>query len=155
MRGHRLILFLALLGVAFPASTALAGAPGEESPSFFRSNVVLVSPIAADAGLGRRPEALAPYPNNEWFLYHLHWQSWTATEASATGRSWLNTCDPNCLALNWSKRPATVTLSEPGLFDGHLVFKSIRIVAANSPDKSKALRLTRSDGNWWFVPEGD
>ena len=49
---------------------------------------------------------------NFWFA-GLHWQTWTATGAAATGTAHLNDCTPNCAAGHFHTYPASVRLSAP------------------------------------------
>lgn len=159
MRSYRPAVALFVLLVAAAFSTAAIGEQptrahrsSTETPVFFDSHTDLAEAIASNAGFGRRPAALTVYPHDEWELVQLHWQTWNATAATATGSSRVNNCEPSCPADNISRDPAHLTLSDPGSFDGHLVFRCWRIVAANSPQKGRTLCLTRLSGSWWFEP---
>jgi hypothetical protein len=159
VRSYRRAVPLFVLLVATVCATAAFGEQSTrahrastETPVFFDSHTDLAEAIGSNAGFGRRPVALTVYPHDEWELFQLHWKTWSATAATATGSSWVNNCEPNCLADNISRDPAHLTLSDPGAFDGHLVFRCWRIVAANSPQKGRTLCLTRSSGSWWFEP---
>ncbi len=84
-----------------------------ETPVFFDSHTVLADPIASNARFGRRPAALTIYPHDEWELFQIHWETWSPTAATATGASWVNTCEPNCAAAHITRRQAHLTLSDP------------------------------------------
>lgn len=43
----------------------------------------------------------------------LHWSTWTATRAAATGVAHQNACTPNCAAGRFHAYPAHVTLTAP------------------------------------------
>jgi len=48
-----------------------------------------------------------------YFIDHLHWSSWTARTAAATGQAHFNTCKPDCVHGRIRTSAATVTLSKP------------------------------------------
>jgi len=52
-------------------------------------------------------------------LAHLDWQSWTSTQAVATGVHQLNDCTPNCAEGKFINYPAVVTFWRPEAVPGH------------------------------------
>jgi len=53
----------------------------------------------------------------------IHWTSWTATGAAATGAAmWINDCDPACADGSFYGYPVRLKLSRPGHLGGHLIF---------------------------------
>jgi hypothetical protein len=57
----------------------------------------------------------------------LHWSSWTATQAKATGRSWVNNCTPSCAGGRYASYPATVALTRPQRLHGYVVFTRLTV----------------------------
>lgn len=52
-------------------------------------------------------------------LAHLDWQSWTSTQAVATGVHQLNDCTPNCAEGKFINYPAAITFWRPEAVPGH------------------------------------
>jgi hypothetical protein len=57
----------------------------------------------------------------------IHWTSWTATGAVATGAAmWIDNCDPACADGRFYGYPVTLELSRPGHLGGHLIFTRLK-----------------------------
>jgi hypothetical protein len=57
----------------------------------------------------------------------IHWTSWTATGAAATGAAmWINDCDPACADGSFYGYPVKLKLSRPGHLGGHLIFTRLK-----------------------------
>jgi hypothetical protein len=85
-------------------ATAVAGTPGvigdcTAAPSLAEKSEIAPATITlacADGGIG---------------VEDLVWVSWTATQASGTGRVWVKDCKPNCAEGKIITYPATIILS--------------------------------------------
>ena len=97
------VLFIATATAIVPITAAGAARPRATStPS--------VLTCAGKAVQRPTTYVLACGDGNAEFI-SLHWTSWTATKASATGIFRENTCTPTCVAGKFVNRPATVSLS--------------------------------------------
>jgi hypothetical protein len=57
----------------------------------------------------------------------IHWASWTAPGATATGTAmWIDNCDPACADGSFYGYPVTLKLSRPGQLGGHLIFTRLK-----------------------------
>jgi hypothetical protein len=57
----------------------------------------------------------------------IHWTSWTATGAAATGAAmWINDCDPACADGSFHGYPVRLKLSRPGHLGGHRIFTRLK-----------------------------
>ncbi len=57
----------------------------------------------------------------------IHWTSWTATGATATGAAmWIDNCDPACADGSFYGYPVTLKLSTPGQLGGSLIFARLK-----------------------------
>jgi len=66
-------------------------------------------------------------------LTEIAWTSWGTTSALGTATYNVNQCDPDCAAGNDTSVGATITLTNPVLADGVLVFQNLSISPANGP----------------------
>jgi hypothetical protein len=60
-------------------------------------------------------------------LVHLHWSDWGKGIARATGVWSASDCTPSCAAGKLTKSQAHLTLWNPGLVDGHWVYRCFQV----------------------------
>jgi hypothetical protein len=95
------VLALALVPAA--AGSGRAGTPGWAGCRAFRVH----NPVL----LHRPRSIMVACGDANFWLGKLHWKTWTATRATATGTAHANDCDPYCAAGHFHTYPVAVTLS--------------------------------------------
>jgi hypothetical protein len=124
---------VAALAAAGPGFAA-AAAPASPSVVIFNCNIAKVKPSAvtlacADGGAG---------------LTKLHWVSWKAGEAFATGTEYVNDCNPYCAAGKIYTYPTLVTAWRPEPRPGHSAqdyFSRITLIHTGSLRRPHAGKL--------------
>ncbi|MER7336564.1 hypothetical protein ABT403_01715 [Streptomyces sp. NPDC000075] len=101
----------AALAAAMVAAPAAAQAPADPYP------VVVVDCFSA-AQVQPEEYILACGDGNNR-LAGLHWRTWGASTATATGTDMVNDCRPDCAAGRFRSYPVTVTLSAPRPWPTH------------------------------------
>lgn len=76
---------------------------------------------------------------------HLHWARYDAQAGRATGRVWINTCQPSCAAGTFKPRPVAVTVGHPA--GGH--FHSLVITYSFEGHRVVDHRTLRRQGTAW------
>ena len=111
-----------VLGLTLPAM--VAGAIPQ--PIYFWGSVVAVieapgQPLAIPELI--RPSVILLTEDGSSDVEHLQWTGWGSSVAHATGISSASNGIPNMAQGKRIKKPAQVTLSNPGLFQGHEVYR--------------------------------
>ena len=91
-----------------PSQTASASASASASSSPATLPVLTVGSYS-----GMRPTEIAYSGDGTNVVTGLSWGSWTATSATGTGTSDIDSCVPSCAAASPNNVPTTVTLSSP------------------------------------------
>ncbi len=150
----RLILTASLaFGLVLPAGVQAAAGPPQ--PIFFWPNVaaaVSVPKGAISQGNVRaiRPRVILMHPDGSWDLDHLRWSGWGSATAHATAISSASNGIPNEAAGRRIKHPAQVTLSAPGRFQGHEVYRCFTLAVPAAAAADETLCLTRQGGYVYF-----
>ena len=125
MTVRRLVL-LALTVGALVAPAAVAAAPAARtagSPgwagcrAFFRHAPLL---------LHRPASVMVACADGNFYLGRLHWTSWGATTAAATGTAHANDCNPYCAAGHFHTYPVAATLDRVQTCGGRSEFTRLR-----------------------------
>jgi serine/threonine protein kinase len=108
------------------ASTAPASIPVStvpvSTPASTPQSTPVSTPVSSPAQLpvltagsytGMKPTEIDFSGDSGNIVTKISWSSWTATEASGTGTSDIDSCNPNCAQAPPSLVPATITLSAP------------------------------------------
>jgi hypothetical protein len=66
-----------------------------------------------------RPSSFAVTCDGSVAVTHLHWSSWNASIAAATGVEWADNCVPNCAHGTWSHRTADLIFWRSVPVKGH------------------------------------
>jgi hypothetical protein len=144
----RLALTAALaLGLALPAITQGA----IPQPVYFWGSVAAT--IRAP-GQPSQPEVVRPrlifiFADGSWAIEQLHWTGWGSSTAHASGISSASNGIPNQAQGKRIKAPAEVTLSMPGRFYGHEVYRCFTLKVP-APATSEHQCLTGHMG-YWFI----
>jgi hypothetical protein len=142
----RLIFATALaLGLMLPA---MAGAIAQ--PIYFWGSVA--APLKSPGQPSATPEVIRPSlilltEDGSSDLDDLHWTGWGSSVAHATGISSASNGIPNMAQGKRIKKPARVTLSNPGLFQGHEVYRCFTLTVPPAAT-SEGLCLTDQGGSW-------
>jgi hypothetical protein len=144
----RLILAAAVaLGLMLPA--LVQGAVPQ--PIYFWSDVTAtISAPGQPAGAPElvRPSAILMFADGSWDVDHLRWTGWGTTVAHANGISSASNGIPNMAQGKRIKKPAQVTLSNPGRFQGHEVYRCFTLTVSSHPASDQHLCLKRIGSVW-------
>ena len=108
-------LVLTLVVAAFVAASATAAGHPTALPNCLGKPTVRPTAIVlacADANFG---------------VKKLAWIGWGGARAAATGVAYANDCKPYCAAGHFHSQTVELTLDQPVLFHGHLVFSQLTI----------------------------
>jgi hypothetical protein len=147
----RLILSVALaLGLMLPA-LAQGAIP---QPIYFWGSVaaIIEAPGQPPALEVIRPSAIALFADGSWDVDHLHWTGWGSIVAHATGISSKSNGIPNVAEGKRIKKPVRVTLSNPGRFQGHEVYRCFTLTVPSYPRSDQHLCLERAGNGWALGP---
>jgi hypothetical protein len=144
----RLILTVVLgLGLSLPAMAQAARLP---QPIYFWGSVI--APVNAPYNFRViRPSTIGLFRDGSWYVDHLHWTGWGSSVAQARGISNASNGIPNQAQGKRIKTPAQVTLSNPGRFQGHEVYRCFQLTVPAFPASDQHLCLKRSGGYWWLT----
>ena len=151
----RLILIAALgLGLALPAmAQARASLP---QPIYFWGSAAAT--ISVPKGLGTapnfrviRPSLIYMFADGSWDIDHLRWSGWGSSVAHATGISSASNGIPDLAHGKRTKTPARITLSNPGRFQGHEVYRCFTLTVPSYPASDQHLCLTGQGGYYYLV----
>jgi hypothetical protein len=96
-------------------------------------------------GLVIRPSNLLLFQDGSWFLSGLSWRGWGSSVARATGTADASNGMPDQADGARLRRPATLTLSNPGRFGGRELYRCFRLKVPR-PASSGHGCLSRSHG---------
>jgi hypothetical protein len=137
----RLILIAALaLGLALPA-IAQGAVP---QPIYFFTDTA--EPINKRNPLVIRPSGFLMFQDGSWVLERLHWTGWGSSIARATGVSNASNDIPDVASGKRIKSTAYVTLSNPGRFRGHEVYRCFTLSIPSFPPSDQHLCLGHPPG---------
>jgi len=144
----RLIL-TATLALALTLPAMASGATPQ--PIYFWSDVAAT--ISAPGQPPEAPELIRPsvillFADGSWDVEHLHWTGWGSSVARATGISSASNGIPNQAQGKRIKAPAQVTLSNPGPFKGHEVYRCFTLTIPSHPASDLNLCLAGHGGYW-------
>ncbi|MEU3312627.1 hypothetical protein ACGFY6_17790 [Streptomyces sp. NPDC048387] len=111
LRGRKAGLVCAVAALAAMAAPASAQAPADPYP------VVVVDCFSA--AQVRPEEYILACGDGNNRLVDLHWRTWGAGTAVATGTDMVNDCRPDCASGRFRPYPVTVTLSAPRPWPTH------------------------------------
>jgi hypothetical protein len=152
---HRLILVLGVVAVMSiggrlggeQVSVAQAAIP---QPIYFWGSVA-AEISAPGQSLQReviRPSLIFLFADGSWDIEQLHWTGWGSSVAHAKGISSSSNGIPNLAQGKRIKTPGQVTLSSPGQFRGHEVYRCFTLtVSPSAPDEQRRARGLGLDGH--------
>ena len=98
-------------GTTSPAATSPASTPGSTSASTAAQAQLPVFTVGSYSGM--KPSEIAYSGDATNVVTKITWSSWTATGATGTGTSDIDSCVPNCAAAPPDYVTTTITLSAP------------------------------------------
>jgi hypothetical protein len=122
--------------------------------SFWASVASAVSvPKGQIAGNRRvvRPKAILLFADGSWYVEKLHWDGWGTRVARATGVSNASNGIPDQASGKRIKSRATVTLSDPGRFKGHEVYRCFDLKVPSHHASDMHLCLQGVHGYWYLA----
>jgi hypothetical protein len=96
-----------------------------------------------------RPSLIFMFADGSWGIERLHWTGWGSSVAHASGISSASNGIPNMAEGKRIKKPAQITLSSPGRFYGHEVYRCFKLTVA-APATSERLCLKDQHGYWFL-----
>src|SRR5947209_6783789 len=144
---RRLVLAAALaLGLTLP--TLVQGAVPQ--PIYFWGSVAatISAPGQPPAPEVVRPSTILLFADGSWDVDHLRWTGWGTSVAHAKGISSASNGIPNMAQGKRIKTPAQVTLSNPGRFQGHEVYRCFTLTVPAHPASDLHLCLERAGSGW-------
>ena len=150
IRALTCVALAAALATVLPAA-AQARLP---QPIYFWSNIPEpVSPIFVSNSRVIRPSTFLLFEDGQWVLQHMHWSGWGSRVAHATGVSSSSNDIPNAASGKRIKTWARVTLSNPGRFQGHEVYRCFNLTVP-FPAHDGPLCLAHSGSIWLLASHG-
>jgi hypothetical protein len=146
----RLILVPALaLGLTLPVM-AEGAVP---QPIYFWGNVVayIKAPGQPAELPAARPSVISLTEDGSTVLERLQWTGWGSSVAHATGISSASNGIPNMAQGKRIKKPAQVTLSSPGRFEGREVYRCFALTIPPAVSSQPGC-LTERGGYWYLGP---
>ena len=95
------------------SSTSSTTSPSQPAASTSRHLSTALPDLAVGSYSGMRPTEIAYSGDGTNVVTGLTWSSWTATGATGTGTSDIDSCVPSCAAASPNNVSTTVTLSDP------------------------------------------
>src|ERR1700742_940997 len=116
----------ALVLALFFAGAAQAARP---APTYFFDSV---ASIIKAPGQPVQPEVIRPstiflFADGSWALIKLHWTGWGSKVAHGKGTSSASSGNPDQAHGKRTNTPAQITLSKPGRFFGHEVYRCYQL----------------------------
>jgi hypothetical protein len=131
----------AIVALALSATGAQAALP---QPIYFFTDTA--EPINNRNPLVIRPSGFLMFQDGSWVLERLHWTGWGSSVAHATGVSNASNDIPDVASGKRIKSPAYVTLSNPGRFRGHEVYRCFSLSVPAFPPSDQHLCLGHANG---------
>jgi hypothetical protein len=146
-----------LVGLAVAIAFAALAQGSIPQPVYFWPSMAqpIVSPFSGKQTRVIKPATLYMFADGSWVIDDLHWTSWGGATAKATGTSSSSTGNPSAAQGSRINDPATVTLSNPGRFNGYEAYRCLTLRVPAYPRSDEALCLKNSGHGEWdmaFVP---
>jgi hypothetical protein len=120
---------------------SLAGVPAASSHGTQSSAIYFWVFPGAMQKLKIRPSHITFAADGNYTVTHLKWRRWGAKVARARGIDHIDDCQPNCAAGHVYAVTARVTLSHPGRFKGHRVYRCYNLLASGGPKSQRRIHL--------------
>jgi hypothetical protein len=148
-----------ILAVALALGVTLAAvAQGRLSlpqPVYFWGSTAAAISVPKGAGssgntLVIRPAVIGMFADGSWDIDHLRWSGWGSSVAHATGISSASNGIPNQAEGKRIKSPAKITLSNPGRFQGHEVYRCFTLTIPSHAASDENLCLAGHRGYYYL-----
>jgi hypothetical protein len=119
-----------VVALALLSASAQAELP---QPIYFWGNAaaIISAPGQPPQAKVVRPSLIYLFADGSWDIEQLHWTGWGSSVAHATGISSASNGIPNEEQGKRIKTPAQITLSDPGQFQGHEVYRCFVLTDAH------------------------
>jgi hypothetical protein len=118
-------------------------------PIYFWTSVALTIRAPGQPSLPEviRPSGIGLFADGSWDIDHLHWTGWGSSVTRAQGISSASNGIPNQAQGKRITTPGQITLSNPGQFYGHEVYRCFKLTV---PPPATSLHgcLTGHSGYW-------
>lgn len=124
-------VWIAVALVAASAASAAAAVPkivSSDGPASAGRNPQVRPGVIIYTGDGSGVLAGRGRPSRRPKFGRLHWTSWSAAGARATGANWLNNCVPNCASGRFTAYPVAVRAFRPRVVVGYRIFTRMRVM---------------------------
>ena len=95
-----------------------------------------------------RPPMLLLAEDGSVALVRLRWKGWGSPVAQASGVWSASSCSPSCATGKRTELPATLTLSSPGMVNGHLVYRCFRVEPSHKARDMADRGCLQQDGTY-------
>lgn len=135
-----------IAAVVGPTSFAEGRGP-VRGPVYFWTNIAGV--INRQNPLAVKPSTFLMFEDGQWVLEHMRWTGWGSPVAHGSGVSSSSNDIPNAAQGKRITTWARVTLSDPGRFQGHEVYRCFSLAVPGPASAGpQPMCLTRSGGIW-------
>ena len=117
---------LVVVGSASSAALRPTARTAAADPIYFYRNLALLK------GLRVKPSHIAFNADGNNLVTGLRWRTWGSSVTRAFGTNNVDNCVPNCASGHISHVRVQVSLSGPGFFHGHHVYRCYRVNPANA-----------------------
>ncbi len=114
----------AIAYLSSPLASARGSAHASSDPIYFYDNVALLQ------GLRVRPSQITFNVDGNNTVTDLSWEGWGSPIARGQGTNHVDNCIPNCAQGHVSPVQVHITLSRPGSFHGHDVYRCFAVKPA-------------------------
>jgi hypothetical protein len=146
LRSSTCVALLAAVALVLPA-VAQGALP---QPVYFFADTA--EPINSRNPFVIRPKGFLMFQDGQWVLERLHWTGWGSRVAQATGISSASNDIPNAAQGKRIKTSAHVTLSSPGRFRGHEVYRCFKLTIRAYPRSDQNLCLGHAHNLYLLEP---
>ncbi len=141
-----------IMALALFSASAQAKLP---QPIYFWSNI----PEPVSGGFMPNPVVVRPstfllFEDGQWVLQDMHWTGWGSSVTHATGISSSSNDIPNAAQGKRIKTWARVTLSDPGWFQGHEVYRCFDLAVPPPASLGPHPSCLAHSGSLWILLEG-
>lgn len=149
---HGAALRAIALAAAFAGTVATPIVAGVAAPTTgrigFYGGILDLDSVNSSTPLVVRPSQVLLAEDGSVALVDLRWSDWGTSVARATGVWSASDCTPSCADGKLTKRPAQLTLSNPGLVLGHMVYRCYQVDPPNPQRDPADHGCLRRDGTY-------
>jgi hypothetical protein len=143
-------MFMIVLLTLVPTAASSVGSTPQRLYFWGSVCATIKGPGRPTEALVSRPSLIGLFCDGSWYIEHLHWTGWGKSVAHGSGISNASNGIPSQAAGKRIKRRAQMTLSHPGRFGTHEVYRCFQLTVPGhrSSDLHGCLQ---HDGSYWLI----